>query len=622
MPEFDTSFQMLQVRATELEQENQRIKAELALLQAERERVKELERLNIELQQRDRLLLVVAQITKILLEAQNTDAAILEALRAVGEAANISRVFLLFEQVDIETGHRKHCVIHEWTAPSIVSYQALGLSFIDNEDFEALTQILHSGKSVWRLIDDLPLPARAHLEKLGIKSTGVVPIFIEGRYIGSIGFDDCITCRAWTQQEINVLTAAAESIGAALHRKLLVERLISEQTRAAQERAAQLTKANQVLKKTLDVLATEPKLDRSLGHVLKVTTDQLGSPSAALWLFNPNLDRFSLHLAYLNGDVIAAIAENAHLLTGQWIRGQDLSHDLTFKTHISKRVPVLYDVDTSPEISLPQRQFMEKLGVKLLLGVPLLLGTQIIGSFTVRFTVRRHFQAEELELVQALAHQATLVIQLLRLAEEAKQAILLEERNRMAREIHDTLAQGFAGVIMQLQAATRFIANKPDQAQIHITRAQNLATESLADARRSVWLLYEEQAIYSDLQSVITQLTQQMPIGTNVQIDIEVQGTSYNVNPEVGVQLTRIVQESLNNILRHAKAQNIKVLIEYELKQLQISIQDDGCGFEQQNIKHGFGLKSMQQRADLIGAQLQIHSSIGVGTQVAIKLNN
>lgn len=574
---------------------------------------------------RERLLETIATAANALLTIDNFDDAVNSALQIIGESLDTDRVVIIDHFDQSEQGFTGWRLLYEWNSfgtISQISHPTLARG--SYEGIERLNEMLSQGSPLSWLLEDMPEPFRSGQAELGVKSTHVIPIFIEGKFWGSVGFDDCREAKQRSQAELAVLKIAANCIGSAIERKRSQQAhaaIVREQEKAAQVRAAQLIKANQVLKKTLDVLATEPKLDRSLGHVLKVTTEQLGSPSAALWLFKPDLNRFSLSLVYLNGNVIAAIPENAHLLTGQWIRGQDLSCDLAFKTHISKRVPVLYDIDSSPEISSPQRQFMEKLGVKLLLGVPLLLGTEIIGSFTVRFTERRHFQLEELELVQALAHQATLAIQLLRLSEEAKQTVLLEERNRMAREIHDTLAQGFAGIIMQLQAATRFMVNQPEQAQIHLTRAQNLATESLADARRSIWLLYQEQAIYSDLQSVIAKLTQQMPIGTDVQIDIEVQGTSYSINPEVGAQLTRIVQESLNNILRHAKARNIKVLIKYELKQLHIYIQDDGCGFDRQNYQHGFGLKSMQQRADLIEAQLQISSLLGVGTQIIINLN-
>ncbi|MBD2018882.1 GAF domain-containing protein, partial [Leptolyngbya sp. FACHB-36] len=211
-----------------------------ALLKNEQARSAELEKSNEALRHRDRLLSVVAQITKDLLEAEDVDTAILSALQAVGEAANMSRVLLILEHQEPKTHRLKHCVTHEWAAATISDHHAAGMAVMDNENFQVLIQPLHRGQSLWRIIEDLPDVTRSQFEKLEIKSTGVVPIFIEGRYVGCVGFDDCVAPRHWSQQEIDVLTAAAESIGAALHRKQLVDRLIAERIQAEQARSAEL----------------------------------------------------------------------------------------------------------------------------------------------------------------------------------------------------------------------------------------------------------------------------------------------------------------------------------------------------------------------------------------------
>ncbi|MEG3863691.1 sensor histidine kinase [Microcoleus sp. herbarium12] len=146
---------------------------------------------------------------------------------------------------------------------------------------------------------------------------------------------------------------------------------------------------------------------------------------------------------------------------------------------------------------------------------------------TIRFRDRREFQAEELELTQALAHQATLAIQLTRLGQQAKQAAILEERNRMARDIHDSLAQSLTGVVMQLNAATEFLAREPDRTQACITRAQDLAKQGLAEARRSVWLLYQSDRTACGLSDSLTRLVEQMTTGTTARISLSVDGMPY-----------------------------------------------------------------------------------------------
>jgi signal transduction histidine kinase len=206
------------------------------------------------------------------------------------------------------------------------------------------------------------------------------------------------------------------------------------------------------------------------------------------------------------------------------------------------------------------------------------------------------------------------------LAEESRQTAILEERNRMAREIHDTLAQAFAGIGMQLQAANRFRSTNPDKAQIHCDRAHALAQTGLTEARRSVWALSQEGLEYSDLSASVTRIAEQLTAGTSLQPNIEVQGTPYSVEPEVGLNLLRIAQEALSNALRHAQAQTIQIQITYEPSYVRLGVRDDGRGFDPQLPVQGFGLASMQQRVDHIGAQLLVSSQLGAGTEIAVIL--
>lgn len=126
----------------------------------------------------------------------------------------------------------------------------------------------------------------------------------------------------------------------------------------------------------LVVSPTKPNKLRSPVNKKKLPLN--ASSSSALWLYNRSSARFSLHLVYLNSEVIPAIPETAHRLTGQWIYQRDLSRDLVLKQHIRERVPVLYDVDHHPDITTWQRQFLKRLGVETMLGIPLLLRSEIV----------------------------------------------------------------------------------------------------------------------------------------------------------------------------------------------------------------------------------------------------
>jgi signal transduction histidine kinase len=231
----DEQMVELQAQLVSLRQENVALQDTLDRLGVSEQSYRQLME-HEELQQRDRLLSVVAQVTKALLKAEDVDIAISAALQAVGEAAKISRVQLLLEQQDLVTQRFHHHVAYEWVAEGIRSQMSESDSAIlDNEDFSFIIDTLHAGHFIWRLVDDYPNPIRAVFESLEITSSGSVPIFIEGRYIGCVAFDDCSYPRRWSPQEINVLAAAAESIGAALHRKQLIDRLVEERIQAVLE---------------------------------------------------------------------------------------------------------------------------------------------------------------------------------------------------------------------------------------------------------------------------------------------------------------------------------------------------------------------------------------------------
>ena len=224
--------------------------------------------------------------------------------------------------------------------------------------------------------------------------------------------------------------------------------IIREQEKVAQLQVAELAKANDVLKKTLDTLATEPELDCFLQHVLSVIAAQMNAPACLLWLFDDSRQTATLHLSYTDGQVNIPAQPRSNADRSQPLRLQ--SPDWVFRT--DQRQPYLVEVATPP-FTRASCAYLTRSGVKAILIVPLWLGDRLIGSFAVRLPEVRDFAPSELELVQALGHQATLALQLMQLTEQASHSAVLEERNRMAREIHDVLAQAFTGVVVHLEAA-------------------------------------------------------------------------------------------------------------------------------------------------------------------------
>jgi signal transduction histidine kinase len=197
---------------------------------------------------------------------------------------------------------------------------------------------------------------------------------------------------------------------------------------------------------------------------------------------------------------------------------------------------------------------------------------------------------------------------------------IAEERNRMAGEIHDTLAQGFAGILFQLEAARDISAENPREAMPYIERAEGLARSSLAEARRSVWALrppeLESQGLVGAVQVFLNRIT----AGTATKISFSVRGKPYPLPNEESLGLFRICQEAIVNALRHARASEIQIELAYESSDVDLSVQDNGRGLDLQlsGKSEGFGLISMRERAERIGARFEVSGEPGRGTRLRV----
>ncbi|MBN3907974.1 MAG: AAA family ATPase [Nostoc sp. NMS1] len=210
----------------------------------------------------------------------------------------------------------------------------------------------------------------------------------------------------------------------------------------------------------------------------------------------------------------------------------------------------------------------------------------------------------------------------LRERQRAEESSILQERNRMAREIHDTLAQAFTSIIVHLDAASQRLTLDPDAAQSHLKTGRILARSGLADARRSVEALRPQILEEGDLHSALDRLAAQMFSHTSVQVVCEAIGEPYTLPKEVESNLLRIGQEALTNAFKYANASVIHVELGYESSQVVLQIKDNGQGFESQSLSvgRGFGLLGMTERAQRIGGELTIVSHLGQGTEIVVRV--
>jgi signal transduction histidine kinase len=278
---------------------------------------------------------------------------------------------------------------------------------------------------------------------------------------------------------------------------------------------------------------------------------------------------------------------------------------------------VCEDLESDPRVNDQFREYFMPKGTKKFLAVPILVGGKVRGMITVRHSERPPYRAEEIGLMQALAHQVMLAIRLTEVGDQTRQAAVLGERNRMARDVHDTLAQGFTGVIVQLEAA-KYAISEGDRrdADSHLDRAGDLARRSLSEARRSVHALRPQALEKDDFWQALKGIVKSTTVGTTLHTTFETQGKVPVLPPAWQENLLRIGQEALSNTLKYAHARNFRTRLISNSKELLLELRDDGNGFQVKERHDGIGLTGMHERAEEMGGELKIVSSLGKGTTV------
>lgn len=221
------------------------------------------------------------------------------------------------------------------------------------------------------------------------------------------------------------------------------------------------------------------------------------------------------------------------------------------------------------------------------------------------------------DLEQALAENARLQETVVAQAHEAGTQ---QERQRLAREIHDTIAQSLAGVLAQLQAAQE--EADPAMVQRRVDRAAGLARDALAEARRSVMNLAPAPLTAATLPEAVSTLVNDWGTQHGVRADPVIAGEPRLLHPEVEATVLRIAQEALSNVAKHAAATRVGVTLTYDDDELILDVRDDGVGFDPAHAAPptSFGLRGMQQRADRLAGALEVEAAPGAGTAVSARL--
>jgi PAS domain S-box-containing protein len=261
---------------------------------------------------------------------------------------------------------------------------------------------------------------------------------------------------------------------------------------------------------------------------------------------------------------------------------------------------------------------VHKYGLKTYVGVPMRTGGQTVGVLSVFGEALQQFNMEEMALLASIGDQVGVVIENARLRQRAEQAAVMEERERLARDLHDAVSQSLFSASVIAEALPRFWERDPNLVQQSLADLHRLTRGALAEMRALLLELRPAALVETELDKLLGQLIEAIIGRTRLDASLEMEG-QLRLPLEVKLNLYRIAQEALNNISKHARASRISVRLNGRPDRVLLCIRDDGRGFNphQVSLDH-LGLSIMQERAEAIGATLTITSRADYGTEVVV----
>ena len=373
-----------------------------------------------------------------------------------------------------------------------------------------------------------------------------------------------------------------------------------------------------VMQRALDLLVSEPDIDGFFRVFIKTLVEESESHACGVWLLDEEPARCNLWMAHVQGRFYGRGSEDWATLALP--RESMEAHLLACAQAGTSTIEYAGD---DPRLPAPVREFNASIDAGWVVVVPLALPTRNLGWIALSAGGATDCEnGWRRALTEAVARQATMALHQSRLSEqrrlEERHQAVLEERNRIARDIHDTLTQGFAAILMQLQAAQRSTAALPPAVVRTLETAVELARTHMIEARRSVGALRPQASDGEDVATALRRMTDLTRRTTDVPIELTI-GELPPIGGGVQREIVGIAQEALTNAVRHARARRIAIHAS-AVRSLgfRLSVADDGRGIAKEHRDAGFGMTSMQERAERIGASLTIVTAHRAGTEVVL----
>ena len=363
-----------------------------------------------------------------------------------------------------------------------------------------------------------------------------------------------------------------------------------------------------ILNAIAETLNREVDLDRALQAALAQVVDLLDLQTGWIWLMHEDTDASYLAAAQ---NLPPALADNPEHMEG-WCYCLD-----TYQKG---------DLEGAANVNVVTCSRLKNLvdgtdGLRYHASIPLYAHDKKLGVLNVASTDWRQLSPDDLRLLYTVGDLVSIAIERARLFARSVRLGTVEERNRLAREIHDTLAQGLAGIALRLETAEALLETEEASVQAldAIRHALSLTRANLEEARRSVLDLRAAPLAGRSLADALAALVEELDQDARVAVHLEITGGARPLPVRLEVGLYRIAQEALHNVVRHARARRAAIHLATTLDQVRLTVEDDGRGFDPNQVEAGrFGLIGLNERVKLLGGRFLLDTTPGAGTRLEI----
>ncbi|MEO8607285.1 MAG: PAS domain S-box protein [Chloroflexota bacterium] len=430
-----------------------------------------------------------------------------------------------------------------------------------------------------------------------------LPLISDGRVLGAIGMS-FPQPRRFDAEDREFLQTIASQCAQAMQRALLYE---AEQL--ARRRVTFLAEASAVLSSSLDYQITLKNMA------------QLAVPMMADWcridLVNEQGELQLVEVAHVDPEKV------------KWVRSLEEKyppnpHSARGIHQVIKTGETEYYADLSEDVATAaardeeEKQILRQLGFKSVMIVPMSIRGSRIGAVTfVSSESGRHFSQDDVALAREIGHRSAVAVDNARLFAQARQAAVIEERQRFSRDLHDAVSQTLFSANIIAQTAARMWTTKPESVPEWLDKLQRMNQGALAEMRTLLLELRPEGLHTSSLPELLRQLADAVQARREIDIALEVT-LERMLPPNVHEMLYRVTQEALNNVVKHSEAAKVEIACFEKDDCVMLVIHDDGPGFDVDMASRGFGLNIMQERAEGVGAAFSIKSQMGDGTEIVV----